>query len=76
MTLLTQEQFAIKETATLIHNDEKFANKAGQKLVEMLALKRSPTNKNRWKTSWGDKTDAGLARSIITILEGMDRDNI
>jgi hypothetical protein len=40
----------------------------GAKLAELLRLKRDPDHRDRWQTSWGSKTNAGLARSVIATI--------
>lgn len=52
----------------LIDSQDDIATKSGNKLIELLNLK---VEKNgRVKTSWGDKTPAGLARTVKRTLEG------
>jgi hypothetical protein len=43
------------------------ATKLGLDLIELLQLKLK--NTGRVKTSWGDKTPAGLARSVLLMAE-------
>lgn len=45
------------------------AAKVGAKLAEVLALRRDRDNRSRWHTAWGSKTDAGLARTVLRILD-------
>lgn len=49
--------------------DNAFTNELGGKLADILKLRRDPDHKNRWQTMDGNKTNIGLARTVIRILE-------
>ncbi len=49
--------------------DEKFADSVGYELAIALRLHKDPEHKDRWQTGWGTKTNAGLARTNLRILE-------
>ena len=51
-----------------IRNDDEWAEAVGAALAEVLKLKRDPDHRDRWQTTWGSKTSAGLARSVLEIL--------
>lgn len=45
------------------------ADAMGRVLAETLKLKRDPEHKDRWQTTWGSKTNAGLARTVLAEFE-------
>jgi len=45
-------------------------DRAGGELAKALGLKKSKLFKDRWVTTWGDKTNKGL---YLTLREMMDR---
>lgn len=53
----------------MVCDDDERADKLGAKLAEMLHLRRDSEHKDRWQTTWGSKTNAGLARSILRVLQ-------
>ena len=40
----------------------------GRKWAEILMLKRDREYKDRWRTTWGNKTDLGLYRVICEMV--------
>jgi hypothetical protein len=46
--------------------DEKYLSEQGEKLAQILGLKRDREHKDRYVTSWGNKTALGLSRQIMT----------
>ena len=62
-------------TETFLNNDEK-ADKIGARLADILYLKHDIARSDRWPTDWGNKTNAGLARTVLAILEGKGIDGI
>jgi hypothetical protein len=43
--------------------------KIGAKLAEVLQLRRDKDRPDRWQTTWGSKTNKGLARTVQCIIE-------
>lgn len=50
------------------HTIEKQAE-IGKTLAKILCLKRSKTNKERYQTTWGDKTALGIFNTINRLAE-------
>jgi hypothetical protein len=50
--------------------DDAVASKVGKYLAFHLGLRPDPEHSDRWRTGWGTKTNAGLARTILRMLEG------
>lgn len=50
-----------------VQNNDVAAATLGDQLIKLLQLKRK--GNQRVDTSWGDKTNIGLARTIIRLLE-------
>jgi hypothetical protein len=48
--------------------DDAYANKIGAQLAEALGVKRDTQHPEGWATTYGWKTDAGLARTALRIL--------
>jgi hypothetical protein len=53
------------ETALSIQST---ADEIGAMLAEALNLKRDKEHKDRWVTDWGTKTNAGLARTVFSLM--------
>jgi hypothetical protein len=53
----------------VIAEDEAFTEKLGEKLASVLRLRRDPEHRDRWQTSFGSKTNQGLASTVIQLLE-------
>lgn len=49
--------------------DNKFTEQLGSNLASILRLRRDPEYRDRWQTSHGSKSNLGLARTIVAILE-------
>lgn len=43
--------------------------KFGEEVAEMLMLRKDKEHQDRWQTTWGSKTNVGLARCIIRVVE-------
>jgi hypothetical protein len=41
----------------------------GRKLAKVFHMKRDPQRRDRWQTTWGNKTDLGLFRTIVGVVE-------
>ena len=41
----------------------------GELIAEVLCLRRSPREQDRYLTAWGTKTDLGLFRTVKRIIE-------
>lgn len=54
--------------ATIQNIDDETAERIGAELAVALRLKRDPEHKDRWMTTWGTKTNKGLARSIAQVF--------
>lgn len=65
----SREDLHLKSTAYAIRTNEASARVAGAKLAEFLKLRRDPEHRDRWQTSWGTKTDMGLASSVLAFME-------
>lgn len=50
-------------------DDDAVASKVGKYLAHHLGLRIDPENPDRWRTGWGTKTNAGLARTILSAIE-------
>ncbi len=50
-------------------DDDARAGAIGARLAEMLNLKRDREYPDRWKTAWGTKTNAGLARTVAVAFD-------
>ena len=59
---------ALKACEHNVQGDDAFADRVGAKLAEMLKLRKDPEHRDRWQTTWGTKTNAGLARSVFRLL--------
>lgn len=46
-------------------SDDALAEKVGAELAKELQLKRSACYNDRWETGWGNKTNKGLARTVL-----------
>ena len=55
-----------------IEHDDATAEQLGAKLAEVLKLRCDPDHSDRWQTTWGTKTNIGLARSVARIVIGED----
>lgn len=51
-----------------IEHSDSAAAECGKQLADVLHLRRAAGHKDRWFTTWGTKTDAGLARTALRIL--------
>jgi|GEM_PF-5258920 len=51
-------------------DDDATADRIGQKLAQLLHLPRVLTgpDRGRYRTAWGSKTPAGLARTVARVL--------
>lgn len=58
----------IKQLAYRIEADDAFADKVGKALAAELRLKRKRDN-GRYDLASGDKTDQGLARTVLRTIE-------
>jgi hypothetical protein len=67
--MLSEKDSNLIIAAERIRSDDKEADRIGAKLVQMLHLRRAPQLKGQWQTRWGTKTNAGVARCIIAVLE-------
>lgn len=67
--MLSEEDLNLVIAAERIRSDDQEADKIGGKLVQMLHLRPVPQLKGQWQTQWGTKTNAGVARCIIAVLE-------
>ena len=56
------------KTLLQIDDDEKI--RRGAELADVLHLRRDPKHKDRWLTTWGNKTDLGLYLTVLRIIEG------
>lgn len=65
MTVYTH---ALGARAVRIDEDDTEAARIGAKLAEVLKLRRDPADRSRWLTTWGNRTDAGLARTVLRLL--------
>ena len=54
-------------TAYYIRNDDVEADRIGKHIAQILGLQKD--RKGLWKTTYGTKTNIGLAKTILTILE-------
>lgn len=54
--------------------DEKYLSEQGEILAQILGLKRSKEHKDRYVTSWGNKTGLGLARQIIAFADLLNKE--
>jgi hypothetical protein len=54
-----------------INLDDSVASRVGAALAEALNLVRNSNHSDRWSLhlKWGTKTNAGLARTVIRIIE-------
>lgn len=59
----------LESLANLIKTDDGTANTVGVMLAEILQCTRDKKRKDRWKTTQGSKTNIGLARTVLSILE-------
>ena len=59
----------IREAAKRINTDDAVAAKVGVKIAAIFHLKRDEQHPDRWKTVWGNKSDAGLARTMLRVIE-------
>jgi hypothetical protein len=50
-------------------DDDKRAARIGAKIALMLNLRRDTEYPDRWKTAWGSKTNAGLARTVAVAFD-------
>lgn len=64
----SQQPIDLKELIAHVATNDQAAAALGSELIWFLQLPRKRSNK-RVDTAWGDKTDAGLARSLIRFLE-------
>lgn len=51
-----------------INVDDALADHIGRTIGDVLKLRRDRDDKTRWATTWGNKTNAGLARSVLRML--------
>lgn len=49
-------------------DDDRTASEIGEKLAAFLRLRRDSEHRDRWQTSYGSKTDKGLARALFYFL--------
>ncbi len=57
------------EAAKRIDADDEVAAKVGAKIAAVFHLKRDDIHADRWKTVWGNKSDAGLARTMLRVIK-------
>ena len=69
------DQIDLKKLVACIADNDSVADEIGRKIAEMLKLQRVDGKLGRIKgkraeyvTSWGKKTNAGLARSVLTLI--------
>lgn len=65
----SRENINLITAADRIRTDDVEADRIGAKIAETLYLKPSREHSDRWNTDWGTKTNAGLARTVVRILE-------
>lgn len=56
-------------TAQRIRNDDETAFIIGEKIANLLYLKKDKEHSDRWPTTGGTKTNQGLARTVLRIME-------
>ena len=44
----------------------------GKQLVEILILRKDTTNKERYQTTWGNKTAIGIYETVCRIVNNVD----
>lgn len=44
-------------------------DRTGEKIAEVLQLKRDREYKDRWQTTWGNKTSRGIALTVSRIMD-------
>jgi hypothetical protein len=57
-----------------IDESDDLAEKIGDRLVQVLGLKRDKLDKSRFYTFWGSKTKKGIARTVLRILTEEEED--
>ena len=65
----SREDCNLIAAANRIREDDVEADHIGAMLAEVLHCKRDREHKDRWRTYWGTKTNIGLARTIVAVLE-------
>ena len=45
------------------------ATSIGKKIAEVFKLKRDAQNKDRYQSTWGNKTTRGIGRTVVRIIE-------
>lgn len=70
--MLSFENLTLVNAADAIRDDDEQATATGNMLIRMLSLKPDKAYKDtpRYVTAWGSKTPAGLARTIVNVIEG------
>jgi cytochrome c peroxidase len=48
---------------------DKEMNAIGDEIAEILCMRRDPNYRDRWKTTWGNKTGLGLIHTLQRILK-------
>lgn len=66
--MLDTKDTQLLAAANAIRTRDDEAERIGQALAKSLRLRRDPEHRDRWQTSWGSKTNIGLARTIIAQL--------
>lgn len=54
---------------TLQSLSEETAEKLGAEIAGIFKLRRDSEHKDRWQTTWGSKTNKGIARSVVALVE-------
>lgn len=65
----SREDIHLKVAANRIRTDDDAADRIGASLADMLQCSRSKERPGWWDTNWGRKTNRGLARTVISMLE-------
>lgn len=65
----SREDCNLMAAANRIREDDVEADRIGAMFADVLNLKRDREHRDRWRTDWGTKTNTGLARTILAVLE-------
>lgn len=52
-----------------IRENDAVAEKVGEKIAAVFHLKKDANQPDRWKTVWGNKTNIGVARTMLRLME-------
>lgn len=68
--MISKESSSLIAAADNIREDDAYAHEVGEELAKIMCLRRyKGFNADRWYTTWGSKTSAGLARTVLSIIE-------